>query len=93
MCLCIYKIYILYLQRPSCLFCEKGKKASELVFFVWEIIFLKNKQDEILEDILKILLVKRKLILTIKIILKQLTNQIIKINIILVVEITLRKFM
>ncbi|SEV92904.1 hypothetical protein SAMN05421765_1204 [Kaistella antarctica] len=33
MCLCAYKIYILYYPRLSCLFVEKGKKTSELVFF------------------------------------------------------------
>lgn len=32
MCLCIYKIYILYLQRLSCHFCEKVEKTAELVF-------------------------------------------------------------
>lgn len=32
MCLCTYKIYILYYQRLSCLF-AKGEKTAELVFF------------------------------------------------------------
>lgn len=35
MCLCAYKIYILYYQRLSCLFFEKGEKTSELVFIVF----------------------------------------------------------
>ena len=32
------------LPRLSCLFCEKGEKTSELVFFVMEIIFFKNRK-------------------------------------------------
>lgn len=32
MCLCIYKLFKLYLQRRSCLFLQKGEKTAELVF-------------------------------------------------------------
>lgn len=33
MCLCTYKIYILYYYRLSCLF-AKGEKTAELVFLI-----------------------------------------------------------
>lgn len=38
MCLCIYKLFKLYLQRRSCLFLQKGEKTAELVFLFWGIL-------------------------------------------------------
>ena len=61
MCLCTYKIYILYYLDSLAFSTKRVKKTSELVFLFWKSFFLRIKHYEFCLDIEEIAGEKKKI--------------------------------